>query len=122
MTQQTALDADEHNDNHDESHGAGHDSGHGGGGNDREAVVSVVAPNNADRDLEVDLHQRVDQVARKAVDLFVQTHQMEQMACSLALVVNGVATPLDDHARLEEVGVHEYSRLVLIPKQPKTDG
>lgn len=96
-----------------------HDNGHG---NDRDIVITVVAPNNADRDIEVNVHERVDKVAREAVKVFVENHQMEQIDCSLALVTDGVASPLDDSARLEETAVHEHSRLVLIPKAPKTDG
>lgn len=100
-----------------------HDSGRGGGhGDDRDVVVTVLAPNNTPREMNVDLHDRVDKVAREAVKAFVHDHQMEPMVCSLALIVDGVATKLDDTARLEEVGVRKHSRLSLIPKNPKTDG
>ena len=106
---------------HDDDRDHGHDQ-HGGHGHDRDVDVTVVAPNNASREMEVDLHDRVDKVAREAVRLFVKANQMEPMECSLALVVDGAATTLDDAARLEEVGVRKHARLVLVPKQPKTDG
>ncbi|MEV0792637.1 hypothetical protein [Kribbella sp. NPDC050459] len=103
------------NDEHDDNRGPGD-----GGG--RKVFVTVVAPNNAAREFPVQLHERVDKLAREAVRVFVRAQEMEPMECSLALVVDGAARTLDDAARLEETGVHEHSRLVLVPKQPKTDG
>lgn len=99
-----------------------HASKGGGHGNDRDITVTVAAPNNASLDFKVSLHDRVDKVARKAVKAFVHDHQMESMDCGLALIINGVASPLDDSARLEETPVRNHARLVLVPKQPKTDG
>lgn len=120
-------------DTQDRADQAGHNSGNdnpdlddnshvGGKGNDRDVTVTMLAPNNASREMTVDLHDRVDKVAREAVKMFVAAHQMASMNCGLTHVVNGVATPLDDAARLEEVGVHKGSRLALVPKDPKTDG
>lgn len=95
----------------------GHDHGH-----DREVAVTIVAPNNHPDTFTVDLHERVDKVAREAVRTFVTARIMEQMECGLVLVVDGVARPLDDGARLEDVGVQANARLALVPKTPKTDG
>lgn len=97
--------------------GPGHGYGH-----DSDVTVTIVAPNNHPDTFTVDLHERVGKVAREAVHTFVTAHIMEQMDCGLALVVNGVARPLDDSARLEDVGVEANSRLALVPKTPKTDG
>ncbi|TCC33223.1 hypothetical protein [Kribbella speibonae] len=94
----------------------------GNSGHDHDVVVTIAAPNNASRAFEVDLHDRVDKVAREAVRIFVRAHEMEQMECSLVLIVDGTASTLDDAARLEEAGVRKHSRLALVPKQPKTDG
>lgn len=88
----------------------------------RHVVVTVAAPNNVSREVEVDLHDRVDKVARDAVHAFVHAQQMESMACGLALVVSGTARLLDDTARLQESDVQAHARLVLVPKRPKTDG
>lgn len=103
------------------SEGKPGEPGHGHG-HDREVTVTVVAPNNHPDTFTVDLHERVDKVAREAVRTFVAARIMEQMECGLALVVDGVARPLDDGARLEDVGVQANSRLALVPKAPKTDG
>jgi hypothetical protein len=84
--------------------------------------VTVVAPNNASRDETVNLHDRVDKVAREAVKEFVNAHEMDSMECSLALIIDSVAAPLDDTSRIEETAVRDGARLVLIPKKPKTDG
>ncbi len=89
---------------------------------DRNVVVTITAPNNHPHNFTVNLHDRVDKVAREAVRFFVEDHVMEQMECSLTLVVDGVARPLEDGARLEDVGLHAKSRLALVPKKPKTDG
>ena len=95
--------------------------GHGHG-HDGDVTVTIVAPNNHSDTFTVDLHERVDKVAREAVRTFAAAHVMEQMDCGLVLVVDGVARPLDDGARLEDVGVEANSRLALVPKTPKTDG
>jgi hypothetical protein len=110
----------DHKPNHDTHHD--HDHHHGGGDEHRTIVITIAAPNNAAREFEVDVRDRVDHVARDAVRTFVNAHEMEPMECSLALVIHGSASLLDDAARLEETAVHEHSRLVLVPKQPKTDG
>lgn len=84
--------------------------------------VTIAAPNNDQRPFVVNDQERADRVARDAVTAFVAAQQMTQMDCSLALVVDGVATLLDDASRLEEDGVHDGARLALVPKKPKTDG
>lgn len=87
-----------------------------------EIAVTVAAPNNAQREMTFDVHDRVDKIAREAVKVFVNAGQMTQMDCSVAVVLDGVATRLDDAFRLSETPVRPGMRIVLIPKTPKTDG
>lgn len=86
--------------------------------------ITVAAPNNESRDLHVHPHARIDEVSRQAVGVFVEERLMEHMECSLALVLDGEASPLDDATRVVEIDVdlHLDVRLVLVPKRPKTDG
>ena len=94
-------------------------------GTDRHAdtiTVTVLAPNNANHEFNVEAPERVVQAARTAVDFFVDSGQMQPADCGLALVSDGVATPLDDASRLDEDGVRTGAKLKLLVKKPKTDG
>lgn len=87
-------------------------------------TISVVvhAPNNTPHTFSVDVHERMDKLAREAVAYFVTAGQMQNDACGLALVHDGVAVPLDDTSRLEEDRVQDGAVLKLVVKKPKTDG
>jgi len=93
---------------------------HGGGPST--VTVDVATPSNESRPFTVNAHERVDKLARDAVKEFVAAGLMADLDCGLALVVAGVATPLDDTARLDELNIHTGARLVLVVKKPKTDG
>jgi hypothetical protein len=47
---------------------------------------------------------------------------MQPADCGLAVIHDGVATPLDDASRLDEDGIRTGAKLKLIVKKPKTDG
>lgn len=85
-------------------------------------TVTLFAPNNAHHEFTVEAGERVDKLARTAVDFFVDSGQMQPADCGLAVVRDGVATPLDDASRLDEDGIHTGAELKLIVKKPKTDG
>ena len=85
-------------------------------------AVTVFAPNNAHHEFTVGATERVDKLARTAVDFFVETGQMQPADCGLAVVHDGVATPLDDASLLDEDGVRTGTKLKLLVKKPKTDG
>ena len=85
-------------------------------------TVTVFAPNNAHHEFTVKATERVDKLARTAVDFFVSSGQMQPADCGLAVVHDGVATPLDDASRLDEDGIRTGAKLKLIVKKPKTDG
>ncbi|MFI5062969.1 MAG: hypothetical protein ACHP9Z_03195 [Streptosporangiales bacterium] len=85
-------------------------------------TVTVFAPNNAHHEFTVEATERVDKLARTAVDFFVHSGQMQPADCGLAVVRDGVATPLDDASRLDEDGIHTGAELKLLVKKPKTDG
>lgn len=120
----TSNNSGKQNDDNPQDNAQGNNQGGQGGGhgNDRDITVTISAPNNESLEFDVSAHDRVDKVAREAVKAFVKANQMESMDCSLALVIDGVASLLDDTARVEETAVHEHSHLVLVPKQTKTDG
>lgn len=84
--------------------------------------VIVFAPNNAHHEFTVAATERVDKLARTAVAFFVEHGQMQPADCGLAVVHDGVATPLDDASRLDEDGIHSGAKLKLLVKKPKTDG
>ena len=85
-------------------------------------TVVVFAPNNTHHDFDARATERVDQLARTAVNYFVGIGQMQPAECGLALIRDGVAIPLDDASRLDEDGVRNGAKLKLIVKKPKTDG
>ena len=85
-------------------------------------VVTVFAPNNAQHEFTVAADERVDKLARTAVGFFVDSGQMQPADCGLAVIHDGVATPLDDASRLDEDGIRTGAKLKLIVKKPKTDG
>jgi hypothetical protein len=85
-------------------------------------TVIVYAPNNAHHEFTVAATERVDKLARTAVAFFVERGQMQPADCGLAIVHDGVATPLDDASRLDEDGIRSGAKLKLLVKKPKTDG
>ncbi len=85
-------------------------------------TITIKTPANHIHDFEVRLHDRVDKVGREAVQYFVGTDELAEGPYSLALVHDGVATSLDDAARLEDAGVRDGDTLALISKQPQVDG
>lgn len=85
-------------------------------------VVTVFAPNNAQHEFTVAADERVDKLARTAVGFFVDSRQMQPADCGLAVIHDGVATPLDDASRLDEDDIRTGAKLKLIVKKPKTDG
>lgn len=85
-------------------------------------TITINTPANHTHDFEVRLHDRVDKIAREAVRHFVGTGELADGPYGVALVRDGVATGLDDAARLEDAGVRDGDTLALISKQPQVDG
>ncbi len=85
-------------------------------------TLTVHAPNNSSHEFVANAHERVDKLARSAVEHFVGQGLMQRADCGLVLVDGGPAVPLDDTSRLNEVGLRDGAVLNLVVKAPKTDG
>ncbi len=85
-------------------------------------TLTVHAPNNSSHEFTIKAHERVDKLARAAVDHFAGEGLMQSTDCGLVLVNGGAATPLDDTSRLNELGLQDGAVLKLVVKEPKTDG
>lgn len=72
---------------------------------DKDVSVTVRTPGGASESFDFKDNTRVDTVIREAVTHFVGTRELAAGDYGLALVRSGAATPLDDIARLDEVGV-----------------
>lgn len=72
---------------------------------DKDVSVTVRTPGGASESFDFKDNTRVDKVIREAVTHFVGTRELAAGDYGLALVRSGAATPLDDSARLDEVGV-----------------
>lgn len=86
--------------------------------------LSIRATNGAIWDTEkFDSKDKVEHVRDRAVKHFVKKEEMSEGEYEIALLHDGVAQPpLDPAERLEDVGVHDHSHLVLVPKEPQVDG
>ncbi|HWH30491.1 MAG TPA: hypothetical protein VNU26_16325 [Mycobacteriales bacterium] len=84
--------------------------------------VTVHAPNNSAHEFEAKAHERVDKLARTAVEHFTDAGLMQRADCGLVLVEGGTARPLDDTSRLDELDLPQGAVLKLVVKEPKTDG
>ena len=89
---------------------------------EKTASIEVFAPSNAAHILTIKTHDRADKVARESVEYFVSVHQMDNLACTLVLIDDGVATLLDDTLRLDEIDVRDGTKFRLQVKKPKVDG
>lgn len=84
--------------------------------------VEVRTPSNAEHEFEARSSETVHELARRAVDYFVQHELIAAGEYGLALLREGKAEALDDASSLGEDGVDEGDVLVLISKSPKVDG
>lgn len=89
---------------------------------DRKITVEVFTPSNSPASFTIKATERVDKLARQAVDYFVSRGLLADGEYSLALVRDGRATLLDDTSRLDEDDVVDGSELKLVAKKPKVDG
>lgn len=91
-------------------------------GKDNQVAITVRTPAGAPHEFLVKLHERVDKLAREAIDYFVSETLLEPGPYALALVRNGAATNLEDNKRFEDYGIEGGDVLHLIPKKPQVDG
>jgi hypothetical protein len=89
---------------------------------DKDITIEVRTPSNAPHDFTIKASSRVDKLAREAVKHFVGQGLLADGEYGLALVRDGVATPLDDASRLDEDDVVDGDVLALVAKKPKVDG
>lgn len=89
---------------------------------DKDVTVTVRTPGGASQSFDFKDNTRVDKVIRDAVTHFLGVGELAAGDYGLALVRSGAATPLDDSARLDEVGVVDADVLHLTNKAPQVDG
>ena len=89
---------------------------------DKDVTVTVRTPGGASQAFDFKDNTRVDKVIREAVMHFVSTGELAGGDYGLALVRSGAARPLNDSARLDEVGVVDGDVLHLTNKGPQVDG
>lgn len=86
--------------------------------------LDIRATNNADWEAkQFKDDDLVGEVAKKAVEHFVDKKVMSPGDYALALEVDGnVRPPLNDAASLKDAGVADHSVLRLVPRDPQKDG
>lgn len=89
---------------------------------DKDTSVVVRTPAGASHPFEFHANTKVDKVIRTAVEHFVASGELAPGDYGLALVRDGVATPLEDGTRLDDNGVVDDDVLHLTNKGPQVDG
>lgn len=89
---------------------------------DKAVTVTIRTPGNIPGTFEVREHDRVDKVAREAVDFFVGRSELAAGAYSLAVIRDGKGVEMNDAARLEDYDVIDGDELHLVNRAPQVDG
>lgn len=84
--------------------------------------ILVRTPAGHSHGFDVNPHERVDKVAREAVDYFVGQNLLAAGEYALAVVRGDQAVPLADTDRLDALGIKAGDVLVLRPRAPQVDG